>query len=55
MHSLSLRAAAGFDDGAKGRITDHSILMTTIGEGKAYGCNQGASGDGFHLYQPDDR
>lgn len=25
----------------KGRITDHSILMTTIGEGKAYGCNQG--------------
>ncbi len=25
----------------KGRVTDHSILMTSIGEGKSYGCNQG--------------
>jgi L-fucose isomerase-like protein len=25
----------------KGRITDHSILMNAVGEGKGYGCNQG--------------
>ncbi len=25
----------------KGRITDHSILMSSVGEGNAYGCNQG--------------
>jgi L-fucose isomerase-like protein len=25
----------------KGHITDHAILMSTVGEGNAYGCNQG--------------
>jgi len=25
----------------KGRITDHAILVNAVGEGKAYGCNQG--------------
>lgn len=25
----------------KGRITDHEILLTTLGSGKSYGCNQG--------------
>ena len=25
----------------KGRITDHSILMSAVGEGNGYGCNQG--------------
>jgi L-fucose isomerase-like protein len=25
----------------KGRITDHSILMNSVGEGNGYGCNQG--------------
>ena len=25
----------------KGRITDHSILMSTVGEGNGFGCNQG--------------
>lgn len=25
----------------KGHITDHSILMNSVGEGNAYGCNQG--------------
>jgi L-fucose isomerase-like protein len=24
-----------------GRVTDHSILMTTLGQGCSYGCNQG--------------
>ena len=24
-----------------GRVTDHSILMSTVGEGRSYGCNQG--------------
>lgn len=26
---------------AGGRVTDHAILMTAVGEGKGYGCNQG--------------
>jgi L-fucose isomerase-like protein len=26
---------------AKGRITDHEILLTTLGQGVSYGCNQG--------------
>ncbi len=25
----------------KGHVTDHSILMSSVGEGNAYGCNQG--------------
>ncbi|MGD0006705.1 MAG: hypothetical protein ABSE06_21025 [Anaerolineaceae bacterium] len=32
--------AASLMDG-KGRVTDHAILMNTVGEGKAFGCNVG--------------
>ncbi len=32
--------AASLMDG-KGRVTDHSILMNSVGEGKAFGCNVG--------------
>ena len=42
--------ASGLMTAGTGRVTDHEILKTTIGEGRAFGCNQGRIAPGSFTF-----